>query len=242
MQIPEQENKQLEVKRRRMDQRKIGQYLRAKRKLKDYTQKDLAEKIGVSDKTVSKWENGDSMPDITLLVELCGILDTNLNELLSGEQLSPDEYSEKAEENMMSLLEKNEAGRKRAWIQSGIGVLVLFFGFWVLGVQNFGEYPWRALGWYFDPIPLLTIVLIVVAGVLCGRVRGGREGVGLVRKLILPVGMLVACIQCVNVLLVTDDATAARVGIGIALLPIGYALIAYIILAVIENRLKQGER
>ena len=58
MQIPEQENKQLEVKRRRMDQKKIGQYLRAKRKLKDYTQKDLAEKIGVSDKTVSKWENG----------------------------------------------------------------------------------------------------------------------------------------------------------------------------------------
>ena len=51
------------------------------------------------------------MPDIILLVELCGILDTNLNELLSGEQLSPDEYSEKAEENMMSLLEKNEAGR-----------------------------------------------------------------------------------------------------------------------------------
>ncbi len=53
------------------------------------------------------------MPDITLLVELCGILDTNLNELLSGEQLFPDEYSEKAEENMMSLLEKNEAGREK---------------------------------------------------------------------------------------------------------------------------------
>lgn len=53
------------------------------------------------------------MPDITLLVELCGILDTNLNELLYGEQLSPDEYSEKAEENMMSLLEKNEAGREK---------------------------------------------------------------------------------------------------------------------------------
>lgn len=182
------------------------------------------------------------MPDITLLVELCGILDTNLNELLSGEQLSPDEYSEKAEENMMSLLEKNEAGRKRAWIQSGIGVLALLLGFWVLGVQNFGEHPWRALGWYFDPIPLLTIALIVVAGVLCGRVRGGREGVGLVRKLILPVGMLVACIQCVNVLLVTDDATAARVGISIALLPISYALIAYIMLAVIENRLEQEEK
>jgi len=53
------------------------------------------------------------MPDITLLVELFGILDINLNELLSGEQLSPDEYSEKAEENMMSLLEKNEAGREK---------------------------------------------------------------------------------------------------------------------------------
>ncbi len=58
-------------------------------------------------------QEGDGMPDITLLVELCGILDTNLNELLSGEQLSPDEYSEKAEENMMSLLEKNEAGREK---------------------------------------------------------------------------------------------------------------------------------
>jgi len=53
------------------------------------------------------------MPDITLLVELFGILDINLDELLSGGQLSPDEYSEKAEENMMSLLEKNEAGREK---------------------------------------------------------------------------------------------------------------------------------
>lgn len=53
--------------------------------------------------------------------------------------------------------------------------------------------------------------------------------------------MLVACIQCVNVLFVTDDATAARVGISIALLPISYALIAYIILAVIGNRLEQGD-
>lgn len=53
--------------------------------------------------------------------------------------------------------------------------------------------------------------------------------------------MLVACIQCVNVLFVADDATAARVGISIALLPISYALIAYIILAVIGNRLEQGD-
>ena len=60
------------------------------------------------DKTISKWENGNSIPDTSILNELCATLDINVNELLSGEKLTPEIYSIKAEENMMNLLEDNQ--------------------------------------------------------------------------------------------------------------------------------------
>ncbi|MBR1770467.1 MAG: helix-turn-helix transcriptional regulator [Lachnospiraceae bacterium] len=71
-----------------MNQKRIGQYIQQLRKANKMTQKELADRIGVSDKTVSKWENGNSMPDISLFSELCCVLNTNINELLSGEPLS----------------------------------------------------------------------------------------------------------------------------------------------------------
>lgn len=76
------------------------------------TQRKLAEKLGISDKAVSKWETGKSMPDNSLLLELCGILDVNVNELLSGEKLSEDNYHGKAEENMVNLMEESLREKK----------------------------------------------------------------------------------------------------------------------------------
>ena len=85
------------------------------------TQKELAGKIGISDKTISKWECGKSMPDITYLETLCDSLAISMNELISGERLSDTAYSPKAEENIMSLMKENQKAKKGATINIIIG-------------------------------------------------------------------------------------------------------------------------
>ena len=81
-----------------MNQIKIGNFIAEVRKQQNMTQRELAEKIGVSDKTISKWETGKSMPELGYLQQLCETLQINVNELLSGERLSGDDYPRKAEE------------------------------------------------------------------------------------------------------------------------------------------------
>ena len=94
-----------------MEQEKIGKFILEIRKQKGLPQKELAEKIGVSDKTISKWECGNSIPDTTYLESLCNSLDISVNELLSGQCLSDESYSEKAEENIMALMKENESNK-----------------------------------------------------------------------------------------------------------------------------------
>ena len=73
-----------------MDQVKIGRFIAELRKEKSLTQRELAELMGVSDRTVSKWECGNGMPEMSMLMPLCQALQINVNELLSGERLSDD--------------------------------------------------------------------------------------------------------------------------------------------------------
>ena len=68
-----------------MNQNRIGEFIQRSRKEKGWTQKELAEQIGVSDKTISKWENGNSVPDTGILTSLCEVLEISVNELISGE-------------------------------------------------------------------------------------------------------------------------------------------------------------
>ena len=84
-----------------MDQIKIGQFIAQKRKAAGYTQRQLADILGISDKTVSKWECGNGMPEVSLMLPLCDALHINVNELLSGEDVTDANYKQKAEENMM---------------------------------------------------------------------------------------------------------------------------------------------
>ena len=90
----------------------IGEFIQILRKEKGLTQKELAEIIGLSDKTISKWENGNSLPDTSMLLPLCKALDVSVNELLSCERIPPEDYSMKAEENIMALLQENQNNKK----------------------------------------------------------------------------------------------------------------------------------
>lgn len=84
-----------------MINKNMGTFIQALRKEKKLTQKELAEQVLVSDKTVSKWETGYTLPDITVLLKLCNVLGVSVNELLSGQRLSKQEYNQKADETIL---------------------------------------------------------------------------------------------------------------------------------------------
>ena len=82
-----------------MDQIKIGKFIAECRKKNGLTQIQLAEKLGITDRAVSKWENGKSLPDSSIMLDLCEILKISVNDLLSGEVVSMDNYDNSLEEN-----------------------------------------------------------------------------------------------------------------------------------------------
>ena len=96
-----------------MNQKKIGKFIQEQRKLKELTQVDLAEKLGVSNRTISSWENGNSMPDYSMFQDLCNELDISINELLSGEKLTEENYQKKLEENIVSTIDYNNKKRNQ---------------------------------------------------------------------------------------------------------------------------------
>lgn len=87
-----------------MNQEKIGKFISEKRKGKNLTQAQLAEKIGISVNAVSKWERGLNLPDASIMIELCDLLDITVNELLSGERLTPEEQKHKSDINAISII------------------------------------------------------------------------------------------------------------------------------------------
>ena len=96
-----------------MDQIKIGRFIAERRKACALTQAQLAERLGITDRAVSKWENGRSMPDSALMLELCGILGITVNELLSGEQVEMTNYNRIAEENLVEMKRREEENTAR---------------------------------------------------------------------------------------------------------------------------------
>jgi len=108
-----------------MDQIKIGKFIADERKRKGYTQKQLSEKLEISDKTISKWERGNGFPEVSLLLPLCNELEITVNELLSGERVSEEDYRKKAEENMMNLVRETQESKKKIILSAVVAVLTI---------------------------------------------------------------------------------------------------------------------
>ncbi len=96
-----------------MNYKKIGKFIMNERKAKKLTQAKLAEKLFVSEKTISKWENGKGVPDTSVLPNLCEILGFSLNELVNGERISGENYVSKAEEKLLEMVSKEENQNKK---------------------------------------------------------------------------------------------------------------------------------
>ncbi len=108
-----------------MDQIKNGRFIADERKRKEYTQKQLSERLGISDKTISKWERGNGFPEVSLLLPLCAALEITVNELLSGERVSEEEYRRKAEENMVNLVKEAQESKKKIILSAMVAGLTL---------------------------------------------------------------------------------------------------------------------
>lgn len=111
-----------------MDQIKIGKFIAKMRKEQSYTQRQLADILGISDKTISKWETGNGLPEVSLMMPLCNSLHINVNELLSGERLTVSEYKNKAEENMINLMQEKEESKKKIIISVIVCALTILSG------------------------------------------------------------------------------------------------------------------
>ncbi len=109
-----------------MNQEKIGKFIAKCRKDKKITQEELAEKLGVTNRSVSRWENGINMPDLSLFKPLCDELGITINEFLSGEKISKADYQEKFEENMINTIDYTN--KKINEKNRNIGTLLIIFG------------------------------------------------------------------------------------------------------------------
>ena len=148
-----------------MDQIKIGKFIADERKRKGYTQKQLSEKLEISDKTISKWERGNGFPEVSLLLPLCNELEITVNELLSGERVSEEDYLKKAEENMVNLVREALESKKKIVLSA-----------MVAGLTIIATVPLFILSGMFE-MPVWTRVLLM--------------GIGFV---IMVIGIAIACV------------------------------------------------
>ena len=109
-----------------MDQEKIGKFIAKCRKQRKMTQSELGEKLGVTEKSISNWENGRNMPDLSLFNPLCKELNVSLNDLLSGEVVTEKKYQEKLEENIINTIDYSN--KKLESKNNFIGLLLVIFG------------------------------------------------------------------------------------------------------------------
>lgn len=148
-----------------LNQEKTGKFMAEMRRLQNLTQKQLAEQVGVSDKTVSKWETGRSMPDNAIIMDVCLLLNISVNELLSGEKFSEEHYVGKAEENMLELVKETEYHKQKGkWTIAGtiFSFILLVFAciFTILSASGV-----ESLVWYID-LPSIIIPLGITFFVL----------------------------------------------------------------------------
>ena len=120
-----------------MDLIKIGKYIAEKRKALGLTQKQLAEQLGMSDKSVSKWERGICLPDVSVYMELCGILGISMNEFLAGEDISEENIVKIAEDNLIQVAKDSKAKQKNLKVIIAVMVLITVLTVSVLGSMIF---------------------------------------------------------------------------------------------------------
>ena len=245
-----------------MNQELTGKFISQLRKEKNLTQKELADRLGISDKTVSKWETGNGMPDVSLLQPLCKELSVNLNELLSGERLSEESYSGKAEENMMNLARDVQEGREN---KKKVGIIGLICG--ILAFLFCLEFTLVSVGGIggvasFIDFPTLIMIVGFTLGIelIAGRIKRVFKALGaavkntgdldentrkiylqdlkfLIRTTIIS-GFITAMIGFINLLHNMENPATIGPSLGVMLIVVFYASVIIAVVFALRERLK----
>ena len=150
-----------------MDQIKIGKFIASCRKEQGMTQAVLAEKLGISDRAISKWETGKSMPDSGIMLELCDLLKINVNELLSGERIMAESYDKRAEENLLAMRrEIEEKNRQMLRMEYWIVFPAVIAGLVMIFVASFIEMPtWLRIVLIAFALVMIFAVAFIAVGI-----------------------------------------------------------------------------
>lgn len=169
-----------------MNQVKIGSFIAACRKEKGYTQAALAEKLGITDRAVSKWEHGKNLPDASIMLELCNELGISVNELLSGERLEMEQYQENAEQNLIAMKQVDENMEHK--LQTTGRLFMVCYG--IIGILAAGIFVYHLYlnytdlnyhGEYYNMLSPLLIVMALLA-TLSGAVMYFLKNYDIVKK------------------------------------------------------------
>lgn len=248
-----------------MNLQKNGNFIAEMRKKQNLTQKQLAEQIGVSDKTVSKWECGKGFPDVDIMLPLCQCLKFNINELISGESILPEEYLGKAEQNMVELVKAKETEKKRgkqglAVLTLGISVLVvallflMMLGFDISRVVYYIDVPSVIM------IMGMTFIVLICMGQLkyfgegfCYLLKKERKNdaskeellragraFGTAGSIMLLSGVLITLFSFIVVL---QNLTPEYLGsnLAVSLLTMGYGILGKIICLILKEKVEYRE-
>ena len=144
-----------------MNQIKIGKFIAECRKKNNLTQMQLAEKLNITDRAISKWENGKAMPDSSIMLDLCKELRISVNELLSGEMIEMKDYDKKAEELLLQMAKKEEAQNRKLLVSMYVILFtcMAFFLITVLIAVNFIP---------DEPTKILVVVISTIVFLIAG--------------------------------------------------------------------------
>ena len=147
-----------------MDQVKIGKFIAECRKNKKLTQAELAEKLNITDRAISKWETGKGMPDSSIMLDLCSELEITVNELLSGEVITMDKYNKKADENLLEMKkQKEEADKRLLTIEIVMGIITIVMYLGLVMIASYVEMPDNARLSIIIPSTVLLFLMCLAA-------------------------------------------------------------------------------
>ena len=220
-----------------MDTVKISNFILMARTKAGLTQKELADKIGVSDKTISKWETGKSLPDISYYETLCDALNIKVNELLSGEYLNEEIYLEKAETNIVEIIRENKFSKKKVVAKLFAGLALFIAAALLIGILsslNLSE----VIAGLFDLPTLVILVFINLGAILISGKRSLDDILFLLRHIAIPAGVLLSIISLAIAATEISDINTLAAYMVIALLSTLYGIIEYILVVIISKWLE----
>ena len=151
-----------------MDLEKIGRFIADCRKKKNLTQMQLAEKLNITDRAISKWECGKSLPDSSIMLELCDVLGISVNELLTGEELDMKDYNKQIELNLVEIVKQKEESDKRLLnIEIVLMAISITFFIAIIAIVSFVDMPL----WAKIVIGIGGFIQLLASTLICFRIE-----------------------------------------------------------------------